>query len=455
MSTLTKTIMSKIDQMDTRLETFKKQAQPAIERKLANRIENGLADMEAQLNRETDRLEAKLALISPPKIIKSYRSVIIENNARLKSELKGFIKSKGKKSIELKIFQDENHHDAFMREASALTGSAAGIGGRTSYDPVFVALRQANPMRGMSRSVSVTSSIYEWRVKGGNSGTTWGYPIANNTSATTEDTLIWRLPLKDLNCQFPVRTSVLDDVDTLESSIMTDMVAEFAQAEAQSMVLNDDQTVGGAYGGTEGLRGLATYPGFNATYTPGTASASSFGTSGFQPINGVHKIGTYDQLTTNGSGTTNNLVYKDLINFIFSLPTQYQTSSNAFMVSPEMLKHIRGLVDSNGTPIFIRTNPLIYDGTVGEMLGFKVYVNQYLPSPTQATAGAAGTTSFCPMWFGDWKRSHNIVDRLSMILQRFDQTLPGSTTFFGETRLQSGIRDPFGLVRYRSTATAT
>lgn len=455
MSTPVKQIMSKMDQMDKRISNFVTQAKPAIEKKLDKRIELGLEDMHCELNREADRLEAKIALIAPPKVIKTYRSVIVENNARLRSDLKAFIKSKGKQAIELKLFEDENHHDAFMREASALTGSAAGIGGRVGYDQTFVSLRQGNPMRAMSRSVSVSSSIYEFRIKRGDEGASWGYSIANNTAATTVDTAIWRLALKDLNCQFPVRTSALDDIDGLESALLVDLIAEFAQAEAQSMVLNDDQVVGGAYGGTEGLRGLATYPGMNATYTPGTSSVSSFGTSGFAPTNGIHKIATYDQLTTNGSGTTNNLVYKDLINFIFSLPTQYQSNSNAFMVNPEMLKHIRGLVDSNGTPIFNRTDPLVYDGTVGEMLGYRVFVNQYLPNPTQATAGAAGTTSLCPLWFGDWTKGFTIVDRLSMLLQRFDQTQPGYINFFGETRLQCSVRDPFALIRYRSTATAS
>lgn len=455
MSTTVKTVLSKIDQMEKRLSTFVSTAKPTIEKKLSNRVELCLDDMQSEINRDTDRLEAKIALIAPPKVIKTYRSVIVENNARLRSDLKAFMNSKGKQAIELKLFEDENHHDAFMREASALTGSAAGIGGRTGYDPTFVSLRQGNPLRAMARSVSVGASTYEFRVKSGNAGASWGYTVANNTPSTTEDTNIWRMTLKDLNCQFPVRSSVLDDVDGLEGTLVTDLIAEFAQAEAQSMVLNNDQVVGGAYGGTEGLRGLATYPGMNATYTPGTTSVASFGTSGFAPINGIHKIATYDQITTNGSGTKNNLSYQDLINFIFSLPTQYQSPNNAFMINPEMLNYIRSMVDTNGAPIFVRTDPLVYDGTIGELLGYRVFVNQYLPTPTQATAGAAGTTSLCPMWFGDWTRGFTIIDRLSMLLQRFDQTLPGSITFFGETRLQTSVRDPFALVRYRSTATAS
>jgi HK97 family phage major capsid protein len=59
------------------------------------------------------------------------------------------------------------------------------------------------------------------------------------------------------------------------------------------------------------------------------------------------------------------------------------------------------------------------------------------------------------MYFGDWQRGHTIVDRLNMVLRRYDQTLPGSITFYGEKRLATSVVDPFAIVRYRSTGTST
>jgi len=41
--------------------------------------------------------------------------------------------------------------------------------------------------------------------------------------------------------QFPIRTAALDDVDGLEANVVDDMLAEFAQAEALSMIQNNDQ----------------------------------------------------------------------------------------------------------------------------------------------------------------------------------------------------------------------
>ena len=125
------------------------------------------------------------------------------------------------------------------------------------------------------------------------------------------------------------------------------------------------------------------------------------------------------------------------------------------MINPVLLSQIRGLKDSNGTPIFERMHPGEADGIVGRLLGFDVVVNKYVDNPSQATSGSAGTSSLYPMYFGDWQKAHTIVDRLNMVLRRYDQTQPGFINFYGEKRLCNSVRDPFSLVRYRSTGTAT
>jgi HK97 family phage major capsid protein len=117
-----------------------------------------------------------------------------------------------------------------------------------------------------------------------------------------------------------------------------------------------------------------------------------------------------------------------------------------------LLQAIRGLTDTQGRPIYVdglsRT-----DGIVGQLLGFDVVVNKYLDVPS--ITSTASTDSLYPMYFGDWNRGFAIVDRLNMILRRYDQTLPGSITFFGEKRLANSIVDPNAIIRFRSTATVT
>ena len=405
-------------------------------------------------------LEAKVASINvAPSIIKIEKTIRGDVNKMVKEQLAAFKNTNSKVQKELKMFEDESQYAAYLKESSNLTAGGYNQGGTTSYDPVFVALRLANPLRGLTRTVTTDGSSYQFRVKIGNAGAQWGYGIQNNGTPTTEDTSIWQVQLKDLNVQFPIRTSALDDIDGLSSNVVDDMLAEFAQTEAQSMISNSDQTGSGtsvSTGGTDGLRGLDQYGGANATYAGGTTSTAAFGTSGTGSTAGLHSLATYDQLTSNVNTVgANAITYKDVVNFVYALPQQYWTTSAKFMISPILLQAIRGLTDTNGAPIFNRNEGLSVDGIVGTLLGFDVIVNKYLDTPSQVATGTAGTVSKYPMFFGDWSRFHTTIDRLNMVLRQYDQTLPGYITYFGEKRLATSVRDPFAGVRYRSTATAT
>ena len=447
---MSKEIIEKLDAIEA------KQAESivAVEAKIPAAVEA----VKAEFSEMVAALEAKVATVQAPAVIKPEKTVRGDVNKSVREQLKAVVNGKSSFEKELKIFADEAQMDAYLKEASALTAGGDGKGGRTAYDPVFAALRLANPLRGVSRTVATDGSSYQFRVKTGNAGAQWGYGIQNNGTPTTENTSIWQVVLKDINVQFPIRTAALDDIDGLEANVVDDMLAEFAQNEALSMIANNDQSGDGttvATGGADGLRGLDQYAGANATYTGGTTSVAAFGSSGTGSSSGLHSLATYDQLTTNGNTVgAANVTYKDLVNFIYALPQQYWTDSAKFVVSPIFLAQIRGLVDDNGTPVFERMSPLETNGIVGRLLGFDVVVNKYLDTPSQTTAGDAGTTSLYPAYFADWSRFHTIVDRLNMVMRRYDQTLPGFITFFGEKRLATSVRDPFAGVRYRSTGTA-
>ena len=428
----------------------------AIEAGNAAKITETVEAVKNEFTEKLTALEAKIAEVQAPAIIKpAAKSIRQEVNRRVCEQLSDFYKN-SKREKEIALFEDDQQRAMFLSEASALTGSGAGVGGRTAYDPVFVPLRLANPMRGVSRTVSTDGSTYQFRAKIGNAGAAWGYAIQNNGSATTEDTSIWQLTLQDLNVQFPIRTAALDDIDGLESNVVSDMLVEFSQSEALSMIQNNDQGATSLpYGGSNGLRGLDQYAGANSSYTGGTISTAAFGTSGTGSTSGLHSLATYDQLTSNVNTVgANAIVYKDVINFIYNLPQQYWTESAKFLINPILLSAIRGLVDTNGRPIYV-DGLARNDGIVGTLLGFDVVVNKYLDNPSQATTGSAGTNSLYPMYFGDWQRGHAIVDRLNMVMRRYDQTLPGYITFYGEKRLATSVVDPNAIIRYRSTGTST
>ena len=442
-----------IEQINEKLDAI----EAASLAKVAEVTEAAAAKVEetkVELTEKFAALEAKVSQIqAAPAVIKPEKTVRGDVNKMVKEQLAEFVKSERKVEKEIKLFESVDQYDAYLREASALTGSGAGVGGRTAYDPVFHALRLQNPLRGVSRNVATDGATYQFRAKTGNAGAQWGYAIQNNGSATTEATNIWQLTLQDLNVQFPIRTAALDDIDGLEANVVDDMLAEFSQVEGQSMIQNNDQTDSpNTYGGTNGLRGLNQYGGANGSYTGGTISTASFGTSGTGSSSGLHNIATYDQITTNGNvAGAANVTYKDIVNFIYDLPQQYWTPGARFVVNPLFLAQIRGLVDDNGTPIFERMAPLETEGIVGRLLGFDVVVNKYLDTPSYAGVDKA---NLYPMYFGDWSRGHTIVDRLNMVLRRYDQTAPGFITFFGEKRLATSVVDPFSIIRYRSTGTA-
>lgn len=431
----------------------------AIEAQQAAKIEAAVEAVKSEVSDKLSALEAKVAQVQAPSIIRELpKSVRQDVNRAVVEQLKSFSSGKSQFEKELVMFQSEEQMKAYLKEASALTAGGDGKGGRTVYDPIFAQLRLANPMRGLSRTVTTDGSSYQFRVKTGNAGVQWGYAVQNNGASTTEDTSIWQLVLKDINVQFPIRTAALDDIDGLESTVVDDMLMEFAEAEALSMIQNNDQSGTGTSvttGGADGLRGLDQYAGANATYTGGTTSAYAFGSSGTGSSSGLHNLATYDQVTTNANTVgANNVSYNDVINVIYALPQQYWTANAKFMINPILLNGIRALKDNNGAPIFNRNEGLSVDGIVGQLLGFDVVVNKYLDAPSQPSTAAAGTVSRYPMYFGDWQRCHTIIDRLSMVVRRYDQTAPGFITFYGEKRLGTSVKDPAALIRYRSTGTA-
>jgi HK97 family phage major capsid protein len=421
------------------------------------KIAEAVEAVKVELTEQISALEAKLSEVQAPAVIKTYKSISQEVNRSVKEQMRDFYKSNSRNEKEIKLFESDDQYDAYLKETGSQLGNPAGygsgynVGGRTGYDPVFVALRQINPLRGVSRTVATDGSAYQLRQKVGNAGAQFGYAIQNNGAPTTQDTLIWQLILRDLNCQFPVRTATLDDIDGLEGNIVSDMMAEFGQVEAQSMILNNDQTDSpNTYGGTNGLRGLNQYAN-SSTYNAGLVSTVVYGTSGVATSNGLSTIATYDQILTNGSSATaNNVSYKDVINLIYSLPNQYWTDSAKFLINPIQLQAIRGLVDDNKRPIYV-DGLARADGIVGQLLGFDVVVNKYCDTPNYA---GVDKPDLYPMYFGDWQRGHVIIDRLNMVLRRYDQTQPGFINFYGEKRLASSIHDANAIVAYRSTHTA-
>ena len=310
-----------------------------------------------------------------------------------------------------------------LKEASGITGSGSGVGGRVIFDDAFAALRYANPFRMGSRQMTVSGSDAQFVAKIGNATNQtnpWGYPVQNNQGIPDTNTSIWQLPVRAVTAQLPIRMAVLSDVNGLQPELVEDLMLEFAQVEGASMAVNSDQagSTTTATGATSGLRGLDMYA---------SGSTAAFGTSGTAITNGIHTLATVAQ--TSGGVTYNNVV--DVVN---AFPSQYWAMpGNAWHIRPSMIDSLRSLKDSQGLPLFLEIGD--EDGAaVGRMFGFPVIPNPYL------------STAF-PIYLANWPRFLTIGDNEEMSIQMFEQTTPGFMTIYAEKRVVSTVRDPFAGVR--------
>ena len=314
-----------------------------------------------------------------------------------------------------------------LREASAITGSGDGVGGRTFFDNAFAALRFANPIREMSRVIPASGSSVQFVAKTGNAANStnpFGYTFTPDSGSPNINTSIWQLPTRVISAQLPVRSAVMNDVNYLNETLVEDLMLEFASIEGASMVLNNDQagSTTTINGGTSGLRGLNMYT---------SAAASAFGTSGTAITNGIHSIATFTQAAAAVS-------YADLTDMTRLFPAQYwNIPGTAWMMHPQTIQELRNL----GGATTIKQFAEVGDddgGAVTHIFGFPVIAN-----PNIETTGAGKFN----IYLANWPRFVTIADVEEMTIQAMEQSSPGFITLYAEKRLVSTVRDPFAGIR--------
>lgn len=322
-----------------------------------------------------------------------------------------------------------------LKEASTLTGSGSGKGGRVIYDDAFASLRYANPFRQVSRIINTIGSDQAFVVKTGNSEDTtnpFGYAINTNEGSPNQETSFWQLPVRDINAVLPVRTAILSDINNLEETLVSDLALEFSQVEAKSMMFNNDQTgtTTTAYGGTSGLRGLNSYP--------GSTSSAAFGSNGSGITNGRHTVLQVAQATNTA------VTYDDISNLMGALPAQYLFKpTTCWMMHPTTINALRKLKGSTGgAPMFVEAG----DDDGGAVI--YIFGHRVIPNPYMDVAGSGKY----PVYLADFERFVTIADNMEMSIKRFDQTAPGFVYLFAEKRICSSILDVYAGVRLYGTA---
>jgi HK97 family phage major capsid protein len=315
-----------------------------------------------------------------------------------------------------------------LREASAITGSGDGVGGRTFFDNAFAALRFANPIREMSRVIPASGSSVQFVAKTGNatnSTNPFGYTFTPDSGSPNINTSIWQLPTRVISAQLPVRSAVMSDVNYLNETLVEDLMLEFAQIEGASMVLNNDQagSTTTINGGTSGLRGLNMYT---------SAAASAFGTSGTAITNGIHSIATYTQAAA-------AVTYSDITDMTRLFPAQYwNLPGTAWMMHPQTIHELRNLGPGSAAIREFAEVGSDEGGAVKNIFGFPVIAN-----PNIQTTGAGKFN----IYLANWPRFVTIADVEEMTIQAMEQSSPGFITLYAEKRLVSTVRDPFAGIR--------
>lgn len=311
-----------------------------------------------------------------------------------------------------------------LREASTVTGSGLGIGGRTYFDDAFAALRYANPFRMGSRNIKTpNSSAIQFVAKTGNatSANPWNPNATPDSGSPDTATAYWVMPTRIINAQLPIRIAAMDDINGLQDAIMMDLALEFSQQEGASMAANNDQagSTTTSTGGTYGLRGLNSYT---------TGSTAAYGSSGTAITNGVHTLAT---VSLGGVAIT----YNKVVDIANALPAQYWSlPTTAWHMTPTMIQTLRQLKDLQGLPVFLELGEPGEGGAVGSIFGWPVIPNSFL-------------SSTFPIYLANWDRFLMIADVEEFDVQVYEQTAPGFVTLYAEKRVASTVRDPFAGVR--------
>lgn len=317
-----------------------------------------------------------------------------------------------------------------LKEASSLTGSGDGQGGKATFDTAFATLRAANPIRALARVIPAEGSSVMFVAKTGNAASQtnpWTYTFTADSGTPNTSTSIWQLPTRVITAQLPIRTAAMSDVNYLNETLVEDLMIEFGTIEGASMVMNNDQSgsVTTTTGGTSGLRGLKYYS---------SAAASAYGSSGSAITNGIHTIATVTQGSANISAGDISSLAKNLPAPYWSLP------GTAWMMHPDTIYALRELkiqVSGNESRVFAEMGDLD-GGAVTHLFGFPVIANPNLET--------VGTGKF-PVYLANWPRFMTIADVEEMTVQVMEQTAPGFVTLYAEKRLVSCVRDPFAGVR--------
>ena len=386
-----------------------------------------------------------------------------------------------------------------LKEASALTGSGSGVGGRVIYDDAFAALRYGNPFRmcgarvittigsdeafvvntgnatNINNQAVVTASqnLTTLVVTGVTSGTlaigqtisgtgifagttitaflTGSGGVGNYTVSTSNSINSTTVTAEDNPWDYTIKTNVGNEavqfwqlpVRSINATVpIRTAVLEDVNYLEESIVAD----IALEFSQQEALSMMLNNDQAGSTTITTGATAGLRGLNSYPNSTSAAAFGSNGSAITNGRHTVlavaqaanTSVSYDDLANLDAALPPQYKFKpTTCWMMHPTTISQLRKLKASTTANNFIEVGD-DDGGAVVYIFGYRVCPNPYMSTT------AAGNY---PVYLAEWDRFMTIADRELMSIQRFDQTQAGFITLFAEKRVCSTIRDVFAGVR--------
>jgi HK97 family phage major capsid protein len=389
-----------------------------------------------------------------------------------------------------------------LKEASALTGSGSGIGGRIIYDDAFASLRQNNPIRmAGAREIATIGSQQAFVAKTGNltniqngavvtasiaasvmtvtavasgtlrvgqviSGTginagtyisalgtgTGGagtYTVVGDTTATSTTVTAVGNPWG----YYPINNN---NSATGYNTVLWQLNVQAIQASVpiRTAMLDDVNNLEPAIIGDIALE-LAQQEALSMMFNNDQANSTTgyYGaTLGLRGLNSYANSTSAASFGSSGTALTNGLhtvlavsqasagavVYDDLANLMAALPPQY-----LYKESTCWMMHPTTIGALRKLKASTTSNNFIEVGDEDGGAVMYIFGHRVCPNPYMSVAGSGNYS----VYLADWERFVTIADNELMSLKRFDQTQAGFITLFAEKRVCSTILDVFAGVR--------
>ena len=389
-----------------------------------------------------------------------------------------------------------------LKEASALTGSGTGIGGRVIFDDAFASLRQNNPIRNAgARIITTIGSQQAFVAKTGNltninnQAVVTGY--ATNTTLTvtavTSGTLAIGQTLSgtnigagttitafvtgtggegtytvSVNNSFASTTITAQGnpwgyypINSNNSTIgyntalwQLNVQAIQASVPIRTAMLSDVNNLEESIVGDIALE-LAQQEALSMMFNndqSGSTTGYYGATSGLRGLNSYTNSTSAASFGSSGTANTNGIhtvlavsqasagavVYDDLANLMATLPPQY-----LYKETTCWMMHPTTIGALRKLKASTTTNNFIEVGDSDGGAVIYIFGHKVCPNPYMSVAGSGNYS----VYLADWERFVTIADNELMSLKRFDQTQAGFITMFAEKRVCSTILDVFAGVR--------